>query len=369
MIHWLKKLNRSRNHHFKIYKFKLRLQLACIFSNRNLIRLTQNNKKTRNIVIPFIGKGIGDAIVISGLVDILAENGFKVSVIADYKIYFLFESWTNLDNLFLYDSQQVQETIKNLRELGSFIFVDPHEITSSSIDTFNIIRRSKPVRTIGFNDNYSIYDEVVSITQPRGHVSGKCLDLLLHLTGKTPNSYDYVVRIPEKDKMEALHIIKGIGAKKIIAFVPYGSVSTRFFSDEQIRCILNYFSLHADNLHVIIIGEQSKIKGIKVEGNASINLASSFFTAAQLIKESCLVISPDTSIVHLSNVFNKRMVCFYPYKTVGDVADNADVWGPNYYNAVQVRLSDETLSDADADYIVSCIEGEVNKIVNFKGKQ
>nr|ATZ71580.1 LOS biosynthesis enzyme LBGB [Enterobacter sp. HP19] len=202
------------------------------------------------------------------------------------------------------------------------------------------------------------------ISQPRGHISGKCLDLLLHLTGKIPNSYDYVVRIPEKNKKEASAIIKGLGSKKIIAFVPYGSVSSRFFSDEQIYSILGYFSHYYNELHVMIIGEQSKIKDIKVRGNVSKNLSPSFFTAAQIIKESVLVISPDTSIVHLSKAFNKRMICFYPSKVVGDGADNADVWGPNYDNARQIRLPNERLSDTNTEYIVSFIKDETYKILN-----
>lgn len=57
------------------------------------------------IALPFIGKGIGDAIVISGIIDTLVENGYKVLVIADKRTHFLFKEWTNIYKLFLYDPQ------------------------------------------------------------------------------------------------------------------------------------------------------------------------------------------------------------------------------------------------------------------------
>lgn len=319
------------------------------------------NSTTTKVVIPFIGKGIGDCIVISGLIDTLTKYGYKVTIVADSKTSFLFQHWDGIENLFTYAPESEDETIEKLKHIGPFIFIDPHEITQSSIHTFNLIRRSKPVRTIGFNENFSVYDKVLGMTQPLGHISSKCVDLIEHLGIQEP-SYQYVVHIPEKNKKEASKLIKSINNKKIITFIPYGSVRTRFFSDEQINTILSYFAQYADEVHVLIIGEQDKIKGIRVGGNASKNPFPSFFTAAQLIKESHLVISPDTSIVHLSRCFEKRMVCFYPFKIVNNGADNADVWGPNYDKALQIRLPEEYLMDADINLLIDSIRLETDKI-------
>lgn len=364
MIHWIKKLNRSRNHHFKIYKFNLRLNLLCLLSCRYFFRLKKGEENTKNIAIPLIGKGIGDAIVISGLIDVLSKNNYKVSVIADKKAHFLFEGWNNLENLFLYDPENEKETCDKINKAGPFIFLDPHEITNSSINVFNLIRRTKPVRTIGFNEKFSIYDDIVKISNPNGHISGKCQDLLNHFDIYSTEPYDYVVRIPDEYKIEASTIINELGNKKVIAFIPYGSVSDRFFSDLQIKSILNFLSHYSDDMHVIIIGEQSKIQHINVEANASKNKFHSFFTAAQLIKESDLVITPDTSVVHLSRAFNKRMACFYPLKKIVDGADNADVWGPNYPEARQIRLTERKLADADIDFLIGCIKKETQDIIN-----
>lgn len=360
MIQWIKKINRSRNHHFKIYKFKLKLKMICILSHRYFIR-KKHPVPNKQVVIPFIGKGIGDAIVFTGLIEILKKNDYQINVIADSKIHFLFKEWSIIDNLFLYEKEKQNSAIQKLKEIGPFTFIDPHEITQSSIDTFNIIRHSKPIKSIGFNNNYSVYDHIIAMKKPSGHISNKCIDLLDFLGIKT-HEYNYTVHIPEINIKESEELINTLNGKKIIIFNPFGSVNARFFSKVQINSILDYLSRFAEEFHVIIIGEQEKIKEIQDGNNVTKNPHTSFLTAAQLIKESQLVITPDTSIVHLSKAFNKRMVCVYPFKMLNDNLNNADVWGPNYDGALQIRLSETLLADADVNLILEHIGSEIRKL-------
>lgn len=360
MIQWLKKLNRSRNHHFKIYKFKLRLKLICILSHRYFIR-KKRPIQNKQVVIPFIGKGIGDAIVFTGLIDILKNNDYHITVISDSKCHFLFKEWSIVDNLILYENEKQSSTIRKLKEIGPFTFIDPHEITQSSIDTFNIIRRSKPSKSIGFNTNYSVYDHIIAIKNPNGHISNRCIDILDFL-GITTSKYNYIVHTPENNRNESEKLINTFNGKKIIIFNPFGGVNARFFSKKQTTAILDYLSQFAEEFHVVIIGEQEKIREIQNDSHVTKNPYTSFLTAAQLIKESHLVITPDTSIVHLSRAFNKRMVCFYPFKMLNDNLNNADVWGPNYDEALQVRLSETHLAEANVDLILKHVESEIRKL-------
>lgn len=362
MIQWLKKLNRSRNHHFKIYKFKLRLKLICILSHRYFLR-EKHSLQNKHVVIPFIGKGIGDAIVFTGLIQTLKNNGFQITVVADSKCHFLFKEWSVIDNLFRYERKEHSTTIRKLKNLGPFTFIDPHEITHSSIDVFNIIRQSKPVKTIGFNSKHSVYDHIIKMSQPNGHISNKCIDLLEFMGIKT-TEYNYVVHIPERNIKESEGLTKTLPGKKIVIFNPFGGVAARFFSAEQITLILNHLSLYADKIHVVIIGEPSKIKEIKATSNAIVNSYPSFLTSAQLVKDSHLIITPDTSIVHLSRAFNKKMVCFYPFKMLSDTLNNADVWGPNYDTALQVRLSETRLADANKELIISNLEKGLDELLS-----
>lgn len=253
--------------------------------------------------------------------------------------------------------------MRTLKKLPPFVFVDSHEITHSNVDIFNLIRIIKPYKTIGFTNKYRIYDEVVKINNPLAHISTRYVDLLEHL-GVSASDYDYSVLIPDEDAKIAQDFIRNTTSKKTIAFIPYGSVSERFFSDEQIKAITVHLAKYRDLFHVIIIGEQHKIKSIPDSDNVTKNTTPSFFSAAQIIKDSVLVISPDTSFVHVSRAFKKKLICIYPFKILVSPADNADVWGPNYQLATQVRLKERRIMDADVQPILDLIDEQMRTLLN-----
>ncbi|MCS2154117.1 lipopolysaccharide heptosyltransferase family protein [Scandinavium goeteborgense] len=362
MIGWLRKINRTKNYYLKKHKLKVKLRLSSTLSLRHLNKEKQKPSDFNHLIMTFIGKGIGDAIIIGGIIDTLVKNNYRVSVIADKRTHFLFEGWENISNLYLFELKNKHKIAESIRNDGACVFIDSHEITYSNVYTFDLIRLIKPAVTIGFSGSYSIYDHAINFSQPLGHVSSRYIDLFDFLGIKGVTSYDYFVKIPEQSQREAQDLINKSKGKKIVSFIPYGSVSERLFSKEQIDSILNYFSQHGDRLQVLIIGEQDKIKHIEDSENVLKNTYSSFFTAAELIKESALVISPDTSIVHLARAFQKKIICIYPYKLLSNGADNADTWGPNYNLAVQVRLTERRIRDANVESIIKHIDNEIRTL-------
>ncbi|MGU3416714.1 glycosyltransferase family 9 protein [Enterobacter bugandensis] len=361
MIQWLRKANRAKNYYLKRAKLQLKLKLLSAIAARGSILRKRNNYDFNHVVIPFIGKGIGDAIVIGGMIDTLMKNNFRVSVIADKRTHFLFKEWYHLDGLYLYDPLNKKPLVDALKNVNPFVFVDSHEITHSSLVTFNLIRLIKPYKTIGFDSRYKIYDDIITVKKPMAHISSRYIDLLEFL-GVQATDYDYSVTIPFQDAQEAKSFINNITNKKIIAFIPYGSVSERFFSTLQIEAIINHISKYKDLFHVIILGEQNKIKSIPDSEHVTKNTLISFFSAAQIVKDSALVISPDTSFVHVSRAFNKKLICVYPFKILDSSADNADAWGPNYKLAIQARLKERRIIDADIRPIITLIDEQLRMV-------
>lgn len=359
MIKWLRKANRSKNYYLKRAKLKLKLSLLSEIATRARRIKDKLDSGTNHLVIPFIAKGIGDAVVIGGVIDTLVRHNYQVSVIADKRTYFLFKEWKNLHGLYLYEPNNKKPLLAALNAINPFIFIDSHEVTHSNVDTFNLIRLSKPYKTIGFTNKYRIYDEVIKIKKPLTHISTRYIDLLEGL-GISVTDYDYSVIIPKEDADAAQEFIKKTTNKKIVSFIPYGSVSERFFSASQIEAIRNHMAKYANSYHMIILGEQHKIASIPDSENVTKNTTPSFFSAAQIIKESALVISPDTSFVHVSRAFQKRLICVYPFKILVAPADNADVWGPNYKLANQVRLKERRVMDADVRPILDLIDECLN---------
>ncbi|HDR2759816.1 TPA: glycosyltransferase family 9 protein [Enterobacter mori] len=361
MIKWLRQVNRSKNYALKRTKLRLKLNLLSSVTALARNHKTGQGPGTNHLVIPFIGKGIGDAIVIGGVIETLVKHNFRVSVIADKRTYFLFKEWRNVEGVHFYDPDNKKPLLRTLKNLNPFVLVDSHEITHSNVDVFNLIRITKPHRTIGFTKKYRIYDDIVAIKNPLAHISSRYVDLLNHL-GISDKDYGYSVVIPEEDAQTAKEFIQRTTHKKIVAFIPYGSVSERFFSEAQIGAITLHLAKYQHFFHVIILGEQHRIKPIPDAANVTKNTTPSFFSAAQIIKDSALVISPDTSFEHVSRAFNKRLICIYPYKILVAPADNADIWGPNYPLAKQVRLKERRVMDADVQPILALIDEQLNAI-------
>ncbi|WP_431631215.1 hypothetical protein [Enterobacter cloacae] len=83
MIKWLRKANRSKNYYLKRAKLKLKLNLLSAITARSRANKTGSDLGTNHLVIPFIAKGIGDAVVIGGVIKTLVKHNYRVSVIAD----------------------------------------------------------------------------------------------------------------------------------------------------------------------------------------------------------------------------------------------------------------------------------------------
>jgi len=66
---------------------------------------------------------------------------------------------------------------------------------------------------------------------------------------------------------------------------------------------------------------------------------------AELIKGANLVVSPDTSIVHLARAFDKKMICIYR-KELEKEDKNSILWGPNSEKA-KVIFVEEKVKDGE----------------------
>ena len=69
---------------------------------------------------------------------------------------------------------------------------------------------------------------------------------------------------------------------------------------------------------------------------------------AELIKGADLIVSPDTSIVHLGKAFDKKMICIYR-KELGKEDKNSILWGPNSEKAKIIFVEEKTKDGEEID--------------------
>ncbi|MGF6905621.1 glycosyltransferase family 9 protein [Fusobacterium sp. PH5-44] len=161
------------------------------------------------------------------------------------------------------------------------------------------------------------------------HVSKRyiaCLEKIGFDINNIDDSYE--IFFDEQRKKEIEKIKLEYSDKNIILLNPFGASKHRNFSDEIIKKILNELK----NQKVILLyhgDKYDKIIGIASEYNNVIipNGIKSILDSAMYISIAGIVISPDTSIVHIADSFNKKIIGVYEYDG-GILGSGEKVWGP-----------------------------------------
>jgi ADP-heptose:LPS heptosyltransferase len=125
---------------------------------------------------------------------------------------------------------------------------------------------------------------------------------------------------------------------KTVVINPFSASRHRTLSVKKIKKLANAIT-SKKNCRVFILAEAGKAKKIRHLENERIKLflSKSILESAAFIKEGDLIVSPDTSIVHIAAALNKKLVALYLDYSKQEEKTNI-IWAPNYDNAVQICL-------------------------------
>ena len=369
LLECIKYLNRQRN--LKVKPFKLAIKLAWL-NRKKKVRTIFHPDKYHSVAILMNDQGIGDAIVTSYLIKSLRENGLKVYVIVEKRIAFLFEHFISVDGVLFYDRKKsIKQLKEQLQSTRIDVAIDLVDKGHNSVRRCQIIQAISPLHTIGFNqEKYKLYDTSIFYHEYTSHVSTRS-QKILQLMNIQSEPIQYYINIPTDNEQFVRNFIKPIleSNRKIIIFNPYGSNEARSFSNYQIDKTLSFLS-QFDDCTTIVVGEPNKISHIEAKKNIIINPLPSFFETVALVKYSTLVITVDTSIVHIASIYNIRMICVYNNRIIDKQFINNFVWGPNYSNAIQIFTNDNLgtgLGDPIANLDMSIMLEQLKlEIKNYK---
>ncbi|QIQ21209.1 glycosyltransferase family 9 protein [Zophobihabitans entericus] len=365
IFQYCKHLNRQRNIKTKELKNNIKIFFLC---NEKRIKTDIDLNNITDIAILMYGKGIGDAIVLSGLIKILKEQNYKITILAEKRIAFYFENNSNIDKVILVDKSFSAEDYQKLKTTTDFdLLIDLYDKDLSSYIRFKIIKAINAKHTIGFNQKqYNIFDHSIEYKEYKSHIT-KRLTYLLDYLQIPAQEISYDVPLPEDDMAIANGFLQQYLQKysTIVIFNPFSTNKMRDFSLTQIDKMTQFLNSR-DQVLTIIIGEHQRISQLKTYENIIINPHRSFFVAAALVKSADLVITPDTSIVHLANTFNRRMICTYNNRMIDRNFINNYVWSPNYPNAVQLFANKNQVSDILPDILIQHIQEQLDLIRNEK---
>lgn len=217
-----------------------------------------------------------------------------------------------------------------------------------------LINLCKARFNMGLNkENWKMFD--ISYTKPVGHIHITEIYInVLEKLGIKNIDINYELFFTEQQKSKVDELLKELNHKKIIVFNPFAASKHRDINLENILKIGKIIIEDKNNI-LIFIGEEKRKKELEkilkeLGDNAIFPDLKSIMETSYLISKSDLVITPDTSIVHIAATFKRKLIAIYRLDNRVENEVNRYLWGPNYKEAVQLFSKDfEVKNGEEAD--------------------
>lgn len=374
-------------------KYKLLIQYSPLFL---LDKIFARNKpvflpKEGKILLIF-NNMIGDTVVCSSLIRNLSQLGYEIYVSSRQQSLDLLQYNPYVKGTFLFNDKNIiclLRSILSLRKQSFSLAIDVRVSRKPIYNDFLYYALVKSPILIGCNKQmFKTFNISVSCKLSTVHVIEplrKILEIFDKETIRRNMSYDLF--IPETVEN---CILQQIEEKDFIVFNPLGSKDTHCLSSKQAHAI--YQLLISSGSPVFIIGESKKLYNLSFK-KEEIFYSKTIIDIIPLIKKAKLIVSVDTSIVHIASAFNKDTISIYPkpsyfklpkkptsdlelinfnywlfdtqmryglYNIPANELNNffsvsTVFWHPNNYNAIQITLNSYYISNTDTTDLINKI--------------
>jgi ADP-heptose:LPS heptosyltransferase len=205
------------------------------------------------------------------------------------------------------------------------------------------LRIVNPKFLIGFyKKKYKTYDISIEETFFDVHIINRH-KVILKIFGIDNADFTYDIFISEKEKECAKFYLDKSGGKYKVVVNPFASSKHRTFKREKLQSLIEQIEKIKDCCIYILCppNRYESIKDIESDKKAVfIVQLKSILSVAYLIKECDIVISPDTSIIHIASAFKKKTIGLY--LDFSNRLEKTDIiWGPNNPNAVIINADSQ----------------------------
>ncbi|PHM62391.1 glycosyltransferase family 9 protein [Xenorhabdus ishibashii] len=326
----LRAINRKKNYFFK----KLKFNFAKIFIDTWKMNQFHVNSVKKVLFLRDDNK-IGDMIVSTPIFRALSERGIELHVLSGCSNYCVIEYNTYINKVYFYPDKT-----RDIIKLGLALKKENYDLVIDMGDQISVIyllfiRLINAKNVLGFNkDKINIYNKSIKYFQYESHITER-YKVLMNNMGIYDFNMQYNIHVPKitQDKVHDFYI--KLSGKVTIVINPFSATEKRDLSEEQLIGIISYIRESYPSTNIILIGKSDKLKTISHLNGYIINPFDDFLSAVEIIKYSDLVISPDTSIVHVAAAYEKNIVALYGNDKHGNFVNN-NVWGPGNKNAIQL---------------------------------
>ncbi|MDH6456550.1 ADP-heptose:LPS heptosyltransferase [Fusobacterium sp. PH5-7] len=330
----LRKLNRIIQDYMREKRLKIGKYIWDRKKNKEEIKpgnFIENNDIKKILFMRYDGK-IGDMIINTLMFREIKKKypSIKIGVVTEEGAKEVIENNPNVDEIYTYN--------KNIKRLSFKIAEEKYDLLIDfsemlRVNQMALINLCKARFNIGIDrEKWKLFD--ISVNSGidfkwTDHITERYSAYLKKIGFKEneiDKKYDIYIKETEKYK-EFLEKIRG---KKRVVLNPYGASKHKSFNLETLDKLIKYLETIDVEVILIYFGDKYKeLEKLKVD-NKNVYIPKNIETiqdTAYLIKKSDLVITPDTSIVHLASALNKNNISVYPPKG-GKYGVDHLVWAP-----------------------------------------
>lgn len=312
----------------RIYRLKSAFRYFQL--KKNTDKLSHGEIKT--VCILLINVGIGDVLMATSFIRALNEKNISVDVITKKHTSGVLEGNTDIRNVFFYDKKMAPE------QRDYDLVVDPfsHCHWSMTYHSLTLLTKLNYKYLSGFDVKYP----------KKYHHNFVPEDKAIHLTvyyqwvieqytgapGRLPRNY--ILQFSSAVLHDA-KIMMDLLPKNTttVAFCPFASTDERSFSVEQVNTLITLFAKETA-ISIVFLMQEDKRSFLSLADNCFYFKTEDFVSSAAILGMCDLVVSVDTSFVHVANSHDKPALVFYS-SVYNDGYNTDHLCGPNYDKAIQ----------------------------------
>lgn len=273
------------------------------------------NSFPKRILIVQVGK-IGDMILTTPLFSELKN------IFPDCEIYVLTSKVNNeialrdknISGTIVYKKNafSILKLIFTLKKLKFDYWIDTKDEYSSTSKT--LLKFGKYSESLGFNTNENIFDiSLKEFVKGEHNININLSPLSYFKKDYEVNTLRPSINIPSGISQKFINIFSKINNKKILINISAG-VENRYWKTENWRKLINEIEKEYSILLISDVNDKKLADNIisdYKEDNLSYISADSIFEVAEIVRNCDVIITPDTSVVHLASCFNKPIVAMF----------------------------------------------------------
>ncbi|WP_425666245.1 glycosyltransferase family 9 protein [Vibrio tubiashii] len=325
---------------------------------------TFDPKQAKSILFIRNDAKLGDAIVSSGVINKIRKHrpDIKITVLTTPSMEHLFKQHFSVDQVVHLSKRPSYGEIRAVcQELGSIDVVASLNLDMKMKDIYLLNKLDSKV-IVGVDSLLKLVDINISADIQSLHYAEK-FDYVSKLLGILEPAERYQVPVLTESVAKIESFIAASGINDYVLLNPFGSGNERKLSRESIEAISTAVLSLDESLKVVVLTAPDTIEQFQ-----SMNLTSdrvvhfadsqSIYDAIATVVKAKLVISVDTSIVHIASGLLKPQIAIY-----SDDAANFSNWHPNS-DIAEVIVASGEVNNFDHTLVIPKIQSLLEEVAS-----